>query len=142
MSIAIQNLQRERVMSSLVVPDKGQSFVVDGVTLMKKNWRALVLDRALELIRKGWTKRVLARDARGRDVDIDSSDAKAFCALGAIERAEFELKAPKRVRGDALRCVRTALGSASSRLDVMAFNDRSPNKKRVVALFEKARAQV
>lgn len=50
----------------------------------------IVLNRAMELIQKGWTQGTLARDKRGRPVIIIDEKACAFCLIGAIRRAEFE----------------------------------------------------
>ena len=52
-----------------------------------------VLERALELLsdRKRWTKNTLAVDSEGRHTKPDSEDAVAWCAVGAIQRAAWEM---------------------------------------------------
>jgi len=85
---------------------------------MKKNWEALVLDRALELLRKGWTQDAYARDGEGRKVEVYNRDAKSFSARGAILRAEFELDVPKEMLGKTERLVYSVLG-----VDLQRFNN-------------------
>lgn len=46
-----------------------------------------VLIQARELILKGWTTDVLARDDQGRDCDPGGEVACCWCAIGAILRA-------------------------------------------------------
>lgn len=47
-----------------------------------------ILRRALALIRKGWCQNAEARTAGGTNVDYISPRATAFCAIGAIRRAQ------------------------------------------------------
>lgn len=49
------------------------------------------LERAIELIRHGWTQGSNARTAKGKTVGIDDSNAVQFCAWGALWRAEREM---------------------------------------------------
>lgn len=102
---------------------------------MAKNWTALIIKRALELIRSGWAKKTEARNARGVEVDPIDPEAVRFCAVGAIKRAAHDLKAPS---GEGSR-VERLLEELSGRTDVEDYNDDSPNSGRVIALFEKAR---
>ena len=50
-----------------------------------------VLERALALIRLGWTQGLFARDDRGRDVSSCHSRAVCWCLMGAVRRAAFDL---------------------------------------------------
>jgi hypothetical protein len=49
------------------------------------------MESAIELVEAGWAQGVWALNAEGRPVDWDSSDAVAFCGVGAIMRATHEL---------------------------------------------------
>jgi len=49
---------------------------------------AAVLFDAAALVRKGWTRHELARDAHGGCVSVSSPNAVSFCAIGAIERVQ------------------------------------------------------
>ncbi len=50
-----------------------------------------IIERAMEIIERGWTRGDLARDANGYPVAVASPAACTFCAVGAISRATREL---------------------------------------------------
>jgi hypothetical protein len=52
---------------------------------------AEVLKAAAALLRGGWCRHTYAVDARGDEVDPCDDHAAAFCALGALRRASFDL---------------------------------------------------
>lgn len=52
-----------------------------------------ILDRAAELVSRGWTRRALAVDATDTACASNAPEAQAWCLLGAIERAELEAQA-------------------------------------------------
>ena len=52
---------------------------------------ARILERAAELVERGWAQRFFAYDSRGHKVEPTSGDAVEWCALGAIDRAAYEL---------------------------------------------------
>jgi hypothetical protein len=72
-----------------------------------------VLLKAVEILDRGWTKGVYARDNIGLPVDYDNEAAVCWCANGAIERAAFELS------GDKLRSYALSL----SYLQAISVND-------------------
>ncbi len=50
-----------------------------------------ILLRAAEVVVLGWTRRTAARDARGQKVRSTSPQAAAWCVVGAVDRALYEL---------------------------------------------------
>ncbi len=50
-----------------------------------------ILARAAELVAVGWTRGTAARDARGQPVPSTALQAAAWCVVGAIDRALYEL---------------------------------------------------
>jgi len=50
-----------------------------------------ILLRAAELIALGWTQRTAARDAAGQKVRSTAPQATAWCVVGAVDRALYEL---------------------------------------------------
>jgi hypothetical protein len=52
---------------------------------------AMVIDRAVCLVKDGWTSHTLARNAKGEAVSPLFHDAVRFCAQGAMLRAAHEL---------------------------------------------------
>jgi hypothetical protein len=50
-----------------------------------------VLLRAAELVAMGWTRGTPARDAKGQKVRSTSQQATAWCVVGAVDRALYEL---------------------------------------------------
>jgi hypothetical protein len=50
-----------------------------------------ILVRAAELVEQGWTRGTAARDAGGQKVRSTSPRATAWCVVGAVDRALYEL---------------------------------------------------
>lgn len=50
-----------------------------------------ILLRAAELVAMGWTRMTAARDAQGQRVRSTAPQATAWCVVGAIDRALYEL---------------------------------------------------
>jgi hypothetical protein len=50
-----------------------------------------LLLRAAELVEQGWTRGTAARDADGQKVRSTASQATAWCVVGAVDRALYEL---------------------------------------------------
>lgn len=64
----------------------------------------IILFRARELVKKGWTCKTTARDDMGHGVDVNSRHAVKFCAAGAIRRAYLDqaLERPMEIKHLAL----------------------------------------
>jgi len=60
-----------------------------------------VLDKAIELLKKGWTRGAFARDWEGEEVAPSSNKACCWCILGALQASEVERTVPIR---SALQC--------------------------------------
>jgi hypothetical protein len=58
---------------------------------MGKTLDRLVFERAIELVRAGWTHGASARNIKGNRVEVDSKHAVRFSGYGALERAASEL---------------------------------------------------
>ena len=50
-----------------------------------------ILLRAAELVAMGWTRGTAARDASGQKVRSTAPQATAWCVVGAVDRALYEL---------------------------------------------------
>src|SRR5258705_7940111 len=50
-----------------------------------------ILFRAAELVAMGWTRGTAARDATGQKVRSTAPQATAWCVVGAVDRAVYEL---------------------------------------------------
>ena len=50
-----------------------------------------ILLRAAELVAMGWTRETAARDAAGQKVRSTAPQATAWCVVGAVDRALYEL---------------------------------------------------
>ncbi len=50
-----------------------------------------ILVRAAELVAMGWTRGTAARDATGQKVRSTAPQATAWCVVGAVDRALYEL---------------------------------------------------
>lgn len=87
--------------------------------------------KAIDYIRKGWTKGAQARDRDGSNVDPKSSCAVKWCAIGAIS-AVYQ---SKHKWADAL----TRLGVAIDTVNIAVWNDDPKRtKSEVLAAFRKA----
>lgn len=112
------------------------------------------LKTARDLIEQGWAKRVFARRSTGEDVSLADPDATCFCALGAVQRALIEhrdVKVMTSEMGVASHDARThpyyqpmvdaltaAIQDYAGDQSVATFNDRSPNRQRVLHVFDQA----
>lgn len=65
---------------------------------MSKSIEEVVIERALEILEKGWCREAYAEDVDGWPVSPYSKQAVAFCAEGAIKRATQEMLGPGRSR--------------------------------------------
>src|SRR5260370_29075140 len=50
-----------------------------------------ILLRAAELVAMGWTRGTAARDATGQKVRSTAAQATAWCVVGAVDRALYEM---------------------------------------------------
>jgi hypothetical protein len=126
-----------------------------------------VLTRASELLADAealivsprcWTRRARARDEHGRIVGAGSEHARAWCALGAIDRvyeralyaAPHDVATYGRARRAALHALARAVWPTLVEPDldecaidvIMAYNDRARDKRAVIALFRRARKRL
>lgn len=62
---------------------------------MSKRQEVKVLDRAAELLAKGWCRGTYARDSKGNECMTTSPKAVTFCMVGALMRAAKDLKIKK-----------------------------------------------
>ena len=58
---------------------------------MSKSIERMVIERALQIMKKGWCDYSWAKDAKGDRVAWYSPRAMSFCAEGAVRRAVREL---------------------------------------------------
>jgi hypothetical protein len=96
------------------------------------------LTRARELIAKGWCKGVAARNARGKPIELIHSSATKFCAMGALYRVTgFD---PKEGSVENNECWVLAISSLGYKhtSQLTTFNDASPSRVRVLAMFDRA----
>jgi hypothetical protein len=87
---------------------------------------------ALELIKKGWTQGVCARDKKGDEVNSGSAKAVTWCAIGALCRC---------YGGDEAKYVaaRRKLFAVIRTHNISKWNDvRKRTHAEVIAAFEKA----
>jgi hypothetical protein len=94
-----------------------------------------VLSRARELLSKGWTRKVAARDAANVAVYAASFTACKFCAYGAIKRSVLDLTGAENFETE--DAVITALGFEVCD-GLFHFNDGAKSKKAVLGLFGSA----
>ena len=78
---------------------------------------ATILVRAAEIVEKGWCQGATARDAKGVSVATDDPRATRWCLIGAIAKAEYELKGWVKVGGH------TACEQACGGSGLTSFND-------------------
>lgn len=55
------------------------------------NYQKRLFLRAYDLVQKGWTQHVLARDINGESIYPEELEAVTFCSSGAIQRADYDL---------------------------------------------------
>jgi hypothetical protein len=98
-----------------------------------------ILLRAAELVAQGWTRGTAARDVGGQKVRSTAPSARAWCVVGAVDRALYELlnievydllglevagydiaPCPAGIMRELRRPLRRVLGEAN----VAAWNDR------------------
>lgn len=90
-----------------------------------------VLVAARALVAKGWCQDVYARDADGREVDPKSSNAVAWCALGALRAVSGRWQ-------NTIRLVELGL-----KMGLTNFNDEPGcTQERVLALYDEAIAKL
>jgi hypothetical protein len=78
----------------------------------------------------------MAVDANGQQVTFKSPEAKSFCAIGALRRAEHKLGTTG-VAIEGRKVLRSVLPARCGSASVVAFNDYS-TKKDVLELFDRA----
>lgn len=83
-----------------------------------------ILDKAIEILRRGWTKSAMARDEHNCDVPVESRYARTFCFFGALHRANFELEYPS-TNPDYSELIKFVHGLDN---DMVAFNDSSATR--------------
>jgi hypothetical protein len=117
-----------------------------------------LLLRAAELVELGWTRGTAARDIEGQKVRSTAPQATAWCVVGAVDRALYELlnldvydllgleinaydtaSCPSEV----LRAVRRPLQRVLGRRDLANWNDHvCPGPAAIEQLFREAAAQI
>lgn len=86
---------------------------------------------------KGWTQGAYARDDRGAFIDVTSSRAVCFCTLGALRRAQVDLK--DSVSLDSYKTAALWLNEAGVPRGFGSWNDAPTRTKvDVLAMFDKA----
>jgi len=109
----------------------------------KRRRTLAILRRARALVAKdgGWTRGRDARDARGREVDIKSRAARAFCVGGACVRATSGM-CDELLLGDVFEAMRAVIGVRGEHA-ISDWNDKPRRtQKQVVAAFDKAIARM
>lgn len=98
----------------------------------------LALTRAAELIQRGWCKNTLARTLFGEEVSALSPEATNFCSIGALDRAQFELRFSEGVYWGALERLEneTEIGG------IEGWNDARSSKRPVLNAFKRAGAKI
>ncbi len=101
---------------------------------MAKPLKHQLLSRALQLIsdERTWTQRAIARTAADKPCCAADPKAIKFCALGAIQRASFELMGE--VDGD---LTKAAVRHVSGYFALPFIND-SEGRQVVISLFQMA----
>lgn len=93
-----------------------------------------ILQKARALVARGWTRHVLAKNARGKLVDSSSRTAVCFCAMGAFYRAGG-LHSEERRKAQAVFTTANDLNATG----ISAWNDkRWRTQAQVVRAFDKA----
>lgn len=81
---------------------------------------------------ENWTQYVIARDAEGVMIFPDSSKAVCWCSLGALRKAQEDLKADETTYVEAYDVLCDVLDGS-----IVAYNDTHTHAE-VLALFDKA----
>ena len=89
-----------------------------------------VLERAKELILKGWTKEAYARRETGEQCPMGVGEQ--FCLMGALGRATIDLGVPDLVRFSISRI----LAQLSGYPLLEQFNDQAASREHVINLIE------
>jgi hypothetical protein len=94
------------------------------------------LQAVRQLILRGWTRGVLARDKHGRQVHVGNERAVRYCLLGAIERVDgpAELKAKDLLAAEI--AARTGLHN------IWVFNDSRRRKREVLDVIDRVLASL
>jgi hypothetical protein len=98
-----------------------------------------ILERAKELLSKGWTKKTAAKNADNKAVPATAPTAFKFCAFGAIQRSVFDLTGE--VNADKEYVILAELGYEDWD-ELFKFNDGAKTKKSVLSLFSTAIAKL
>ncbi len=100
-----------------------------------------ILRRARELVGKGWCQGAFARDAQGLAVGRYADSARAFCVLGAVDRASEGRHTE--ARDVALRVLGTATKKITGARAPGYYNDQGGRTKEdIVALLKRAEEMV
>lgn len=92
-------------------------------------------------VEAGWCQMAPASDRDDLPLQPEASGAARFCALGAIDRARYELRVRREVMEAALDLLYHALPRAWG--NVASYNDHPARRKRdVLRLFDKAAAEI
>ncbi len=95
-----------------------------------------VLRGAKKLIKKGWTKKVGAKNKQGEEVDPRSSSAYKFCLDGALYKIWYDLGRPKDHYYEACKIISNITKHLYGK-GLLEFND-STNKSKVIQVLDKA----
>jgi hypothetical protein len=88
-----------------------------------------VLKKARKLIERGWTKDACARDKNGLPVAVDSKEACRWCMFGSLLAV---------ARNDQGRMEAGAFLAEASNGSYIELNERAPNRRPVLAAFDRA----
>lgn len=91
-----------------------------------------VLKRAASVLRRGWCRGELARDAAGKTVIPEAPEACAWCMAGAVFRARYELSVQHMDSGPVLRLARSVVGHP-----LPQWNDAQTDAAVVIAALER-----
>jgi hypothetical protein len=101
--------------------------------------RLAIIEGARTRIELGWTRGVSAREVGGREIDPLDPRACRWCASGAVEVsiANYEEVLPPESLNDTLTFLEHF---CPEDVDIVAFNDESRSKRRVLDVFDRAMA--
>lgn len=95
-----------------------------------------VFQKMHAVITNGWCKGVEARDIKGNPVEPDSKSAVKWCLAGALRKVTRSSDLLCKAKGTLQAVIN--LNTNDKYCSIPRFNDRSPNKKRVLNVIEKA----